>query len=352
MKHKRRVKQLMRGCAKAACMMLALSVGGCWTNGAPRMRLGSYATSTPGTHFIDLTTLGEHHYANCWSEGNGIVYTCQGGHIDIAHLRISADHVRYLYSSIRRNLLETDDAFKFKLNVEPSWYYVSFKYPENWAQLSDEEKEPIADEVALELARHFTFTMVTWHEVLTFFGYKSMGFVPETPSAFSWEDNYSNLLGIHLATAALRDKADNYDVAMTRLLKAELESLGIQSAATAKAAAEKMRGVWFDGNIFVTMKVRNMDIGQGDGTVSPLLATDVCPDAQPRPYPVPTLDSVAKYEFKMTLQVEPREYEKGPILKLICPDGDCKRISLPQDLPIILGDIEKQATKAGCKIVK
>jgi len=331
---------------------LALTASGCSFNDEPRPRLGSYATSTLGTYFIDLTTLGRHNYDNCLSEGNGIVYTCQGGHIDIAHLRIAADYVRYLTGKTRKSLLKTDRKLTFKPNVDPSRYYVTLQYPEDWNRLPDPERERIADEVSLELAGHFTFMMVTWHEVMTFAGYKSMGFVSETPSAFSWEDNYSNLLGIRLATAALQDLNDDYNTAMTRLLKAEMESLGIQPATTAKAAAEKMRGIWFEGNIFVTMKVRHIDIGLDDEMVSPLLATDVCPDTQPRPYPTPLLKSLTKYGFKMTLQVEPRELEKGQILKVVCPDGDCMYVSLPQDLPIILDDIEKQTAKAGCKIVK
>lgn len=332
--------------------MLALAIGGCSINDEPRPRLGSYATSTPGTNFIDLTNLGDHKFYNGLFEKNGIVYTCEGGHIDIAHLRIGADYTRYLFLKTRKELLQGDRVFSFKLNVEPSRYYVRMTYPENWKRLSDEEKETIADEVGLELARHFAFTMVTWHEVLTFFGYKSMGFVPEFPSAFSWEDTYSNLLGIHLATAALQDKELGYEAAMTKLLKEELESLGIQSAATAKAAAEKMRGVWFEGIVFVTMKVRNMDIGQGDGLVTPMLVPGVCEGALPRSYPVPTIESLAKYGFRMTLQVEPQEYERGQILKVVCPDSDCKRVLLPADLPIFMDYLEKQLNKMGCEVVK
>lgn len=332
--------------------VLALTIGGCSINGEPRPRLGSYATSTPGTNFIDLTTLGEHKYYDGLFEKNGIVYTCEGGHIDIAHLRIGADYTRYLYLKTKQELLQGDRHFSFKLNVEPSRYYVLLTYPENWKQLSDEEKETIADEVALELGRYFTFTMVTWHEVLTFFGYKSMGFVPEFPSAFSWEDTYSNLLGIYLATVALQDKELGYEAAMTKRLKEELESLGIQSAATAKAAAEKMRGVWFEGIVFVTMKVRNMDIGLGDGTVTPMLVPGICEGALPRSYPVPTIESLSKYGFRMTLQVEPQEYEKGQILKVVCPDGDCKRVLMPTDLPIYMDYLEKQLNKMGCEVVK
>lgn len=328
-----------------------MTAGGCSFNGEPRPRLGSYATSTPGTTFIDLTNLGGHQYSGGLFEKNGILYTCDGGHIDIAHLRIGADYVRYHYLRTRKLLMKTDRRFGFKLNVDPSQYYVTLTYPKNWSRLSDDAQEQIADDVALELAQHLTFMMVTWHEIMTFVGYKSMGIVSEFPSAFSWEDNYSNLMGIRLGAAALRDKECDFDAALTRLLNEELEGLGIRSAAEAKAASEAMRGVWFDGNIIVTMKVRHMDLGLDDGMMMPLLATGVC-EGTPRSIPTPTLEAFNRHGFRMTLQVEPREFEKGEILRLFCPGGGCTRVNLPDDLPTIMDYLEKRANQLGCAVVK
>jgi hypothetical protein len=351
MKNKLSVRKHARLCTRLVWAAFALTLGGCSFSGEPRPRLGSYATSTPGTTFIDLTNLGGHQYSGGLFEKNGILYTCDGGHIDIAHLRIGADYVRYHYLRTRKLLMKTDRRFGFKLNVDPSQYHVTLTYPENWKRLSDEEQEQIADEVAMELAQHFTFMMVTWHEVMTFVGYKSMGVVPEFPSAFSWEDNYSNLMGIRLGAAAIRDADTNYDAALTRLLNEELERLGIRSAAEAKAAAEAMRGIWFDGNIIVTMKVRHMDLGLDDGMMTPLLATGVC-EGTPRSIPTPTLEAFNRHGFRMTLQVEPREFEKGEILRLFCPGGGCTRINLPDDLPTIMDYLEKRANQLGCAVVK
>jgi hypothetical protein len=84
---------------------LTLSASGCSFNGAPRPRLGCYATSTPGTRFIDANGLGKHSYRGSPFENNGIAYTCRGGHIDVTHARIGADNVRYLYDKTKKNLL-------------------------------------------------------------------------------------------------------------------------------------------------------------------------------------------------------------------------------------------------------
>ncbi len=321
-------------------------LNGCTLSGKPRVRLGSYATSTPGTKFIDINSLGRHSYYNFLFENNGIVYTCRGGHIDIAHVRIGADNVRYLYYKTRRNFIRTRPEFTFKLNVEPSTYFVKLEYPPGWEDLTRKERRQIADELALELSQYFTFTMTTWHEVLTWFGYKCMGFLPEQPSAFSWEDIYSNLIGIRIGAQAIRDEEHSYNEAVTVAIKRELEDLQAQPRHTAWRAAEKMRGKWFDGLLLIDMRERNFDIGLDDGFVTPTLVPGVCEGAEPQSYPVPTLDKFHEYGFTMVLEVEPREFEKDKILKIIYPKGGHRRIRPTEHIPVVI-DYIKNAHKNG-----
>ncbi|MFH1370749.1 MAG: DUF4056 domain-containing protein [Planctomycetota bacterium] len=326
--------------------MTAIALGvaffsGCSLTGAPRVRLGSYATSTPGTNFIDVNSLGRHSYYSFLFENNGIAYTCRGGHIDIAHVRIGADNVRYLYYKIRKNLINSNSTIKFKLNVEPSTYFVTIHYPPGWEDLTRKEKRQIADELAIEMSQYFTFTMTTWHEVLTWFGYKCMAVLPEQPSAFSWEDIYSNLVGIRIGARALQDKEHSYNNAVTIGIKKELEDLGAQSRHTAWKAAEKMRGKWFDGIVLVDMKERNFDIGLDDGLVTPMLVPGVCENAEPQSYPVPVLDKLYKRGFTMEFEVEPKEFERGRILKIIYPNGGHSRIRPAEHIPVVVDYIKK-----------
>jgi hypothetical protein len=326
---------------------LGLSACGCSfsMSGSPRPRLGSYATSTPGTKFLDSNNLGRHCYGSSLFENIGIVYTCRGGHIDIAHLRIAADYTRYLRNKTLKCLMDDKTDLTFRLNVESSTYYVTLAYPENWESLPLTEKQKAAREIALELGQYFTFTMTTWHEVLTYYGYKCMAIVPEQPSAFSWEDIYSNLLGTRLGAMAVEDKDRGYNEAMTALLKEELESLRIQSSRTARDASEKMRGIWFEGFMFINMMERNLDIGTDDGFVTPTLAPDVCENAKPQSYPVPTLDVFNRYGFTMRFEVEPKEFEKDKILSIIYPNGGEKRIPLAYGLPLIVEHIKTEREK-------
>ena len=317
---------LFRVCLLAVPAVMIIVLGGCSLMGEPRVRLGCYATSTPGTRFIDDKGLGSHNYDNLFGEGNGIAYTCNGGHIDIAHLRIGADNTRWLYYKMYHCIAAHEKGFTYGLNVDRSVYYVTMKYPDNWNLLKLEEKKKIAQEVSLECAQYLTFTMTTWHEVLTWYGFKTMGVVPETPSAFSWEDVYSNLLGTRLGAEALQDKNHKYNEAMTIALNNEMSLLGIQSHKVAYDAAEKMRGKWFTGTIDVDMIERNFDIGLDDGMVTPMLVPGICPDQNPKLYPVPTLKKTEELGFNVALEIEPHEFEKGKILKIVYADGKGTRI--------------------------
>ncbi len=315
----------------------------------PRIRLSCYATSTVGTTFSDPEQLGAHSYRNSKSEKNGIIYTCQGGHIDIGHLRKGADWTAFLAQRTFDQLDRRRTKFSFKL-YEPSKYFVQVTYPENWHTLPEEERDRIAREVSIKLGQYFSFIGCTWHEILTWFGYRPFALYPEFPSSFSWEDTYSNLLGVHIAASALRDTEHEYDEAMTLALAKELEVLGPQSRKTAASASEKMRGQWFSGDLLflINIKGRNLDIGLGDGFVTPWLvpSLDECPGAQPKDYPAPNLDCLAEYGFSVRLEIQPREVEKRKILKIVYPDSKRrkgKRIEPAVHFAAIMDYIERDA---------
>jgi hypothetical protein len=340
------VVKMKQSIVMVSIVLSLIVVAGCSVNGSPRPRMGSYPASALPTKFLDVNNLGNHSYGMGLSENNGLVYTAEGGHIDIAHLRIAADNTRYLYGRVRQCLLNNDPEFTFKLNVEPSTYHADIQYPSYWQTIPQDYREKIADKMSLEMSRYFTFTMTTWHEVLTWFGYKCVFFLPEKSSAFSWEDIYSNLLGTQLGAQALQDDRHDYNRAMTILLKEELLALQAQPPRVAKQAAREMVD-----NLRHINRTRNTDIGLYDGLVTPTLATGVCKDAQPKSLPVPALDEVHKYGFAINLEIEPREFERGKILRIIYPQGGRKTVSPAEHLPIVMNYVEKDAMKNGYAIV-
>ena len=316
----------------------------------PRIRGGYYASSTVGTNFLDPEHLGAHGYRHSWSEKNGIVYTCKAGHIDISHLRKSADWTAFFIAKTFEHLKKNETEFSFKLK-ECSRYFVQLTYPEYWKYLLQKEKEHIAHDISIRLGQYFAYTAITWHEILTWFGFKAIGLYPEFPSAFSWEDTFSNLLGTHIAVLALQDVEHPYNEAVTLAIDRELEKLNVQPKHTAIRAAEKVRGLWFSGDFLflVDIKRRNFDIGLDDGFVTPWIVPSLgeCEGAEAQPYPVPNPDLLSEYGFSMKFEVEPREWEKDKILKITYQDRKerKKRLEPAIHLAPIMDYIKEDAVK-------
>ena len=317
----------------------------------PKIRRGSYATPTTGTTFLDLTNLGPHSYKpQSHEKKNGIVYTCKAGHIDISHVREAADWTAYLAAVTYKHLKNGDQLFSFTLK-EGSVCFVYLTYPNSWQSFSSEDKERIAFDLSVNLGRYFAFTAGSWHEMLTWFGYKSKGIFPEFPSAFSWEDNFSNLLGCDVGVEAIHDTQRTYDQAVEYAIDEALENLNVQSAEVARSAAEKVRGLWFTGKVppFVDMKKRDFDIGLDNGFITPSLVDSirVCEDVKARPYPVPTPHFLAEYGFTMKFEVEPRVWEGDEILRLVYHDKKAvhKCIEPDKDFAAIMSGIKQEAQK-------
>ncbi len=358
---------MLRLLAVSFLSLLSLSVAGCQVSRQasprspvdklsfgfrtkPRLRRGYYPSSTLGTNFPDPEDLGQHGYRHSWSEKNGIVYTCKAGHIDISHLRKGADWTVFLAAKTFEQLMKNETEFSFRFK-ESSVYFVKLTHPENWKDLPQKDKERIAYDISVSLGQYFAYTATTWHEILTWFGYKYPGFYSEFPSAFSWEDTFSNLLGTYIGALALRDAGHTFDVAMTLALDRELEKLDVQPSYVARRATKKLRGLWFSGDLlfFVEIRGRNLDIGLDDGFVTPWIAPCVseCQAAQAQTYPVPNPDSLSEYGFSVKFEIEPKEWEKGKIMKIIYPDGKGrkKRIEPAIHFAPIMDYIKKDAVE-------
>jgi len=314
---------------------------------APRYRVSSYATDTFGTRFTSAMESGEHSYEGSSEENNGIIYACRAGHIDLAHLRKAADWTAFLAERTYLQLLngQTDFSFKF---YEPSIYHVQVTYPDNWNRLSTVEKERIANEVAISAGQYFSHIGLTWHEILTWYDYRITGIYPHFSSAFSWEDTYSNTLGIYLAGIALKDSELDFDAAMTRGIHQEVASLGPQPASVSEQASVSMRGRWYSGKIWfmVDMRARNLDIGLDDGMVSPWLIPTVneCSTATARDYPVPGENALSQQGFDIRLEIDPRVPQNEELFQAAYPEGEPAnaRIEPRTHLPSIMARIRRE----------
>ncbi len=351
----------VKAATTAFCLLMVFEAGcggGGFSGGSvkspPRGRVGRYASTSLGTFFVDPNGVGAHGYYNGRTERNGIVYTCKAGHIDIAHVRKAADWTAYAAANILNQLEQEKLEFSFRLK-ESSRHFVELTYPEWWKDLPEDEKGRIRKDIAISLGQYFSYIGGVWHEIITWFGYRSTGIYPEFPSAFAWEDSFSDLLGTYLAARALRDTEHEYDEALTLAIDRELEDLGAQSGRTARKASNSVRGIWYSGDFLfiMDMKARNFDIGMDDGFITPWLVPSLaeCEGAEALPYPAPNLDFLSEYGFDIDYEFEPREKQKRRILKTVFDEKKQKRLVPSVHFPMIMEYIRTDAVaNHGCYV--
>ncbi len=334
--------------------ILLLFSAGCSIMGAPRPRPGCYAANTMGVTFRNADSIGSHNFGASLGESTGIVYTCNGGDIDLAHLRIASDHVFYLYNFSRKHLANDQKDWHFTLAYDPTKFHAIITYPAGFDSIPPAQREKLIDEISLELAQYFTWYLTTWHEVITWYGHGSF-VVSEFHSAFAWEDSYSNLLGVLLgakAAAKAGSRTGAYNTAMTSLLEDELVRLGAVPASQARAASESMRGKWYSGSVMVEMLLRNLDVGGADGCVSPAIVPGACKNVTPQCLPVPKLQKFNEVGFALRLEASPPGGIGSQIKRLIYKGGSKGPILADEHLPLVMDHIASEARQKGYSVIE
>ncbi|HOQ05708.1 MAG TPA: DUF4056 domain-containing protein [Anaerohalosphaeraceae bacterium] len=323
-------------------LLAMLLEAGCAGPRQPRRRLGAFFGAPGGMTFLEPDRLGRHHYQSSSGEKVGMVYTCRGGFIDIGHVREAADRTAYLQQILYSALLEGKTQISYHI-IEPSHYTALITYPPGWHTFPEEKKKALAFETSVRMAQTFTHWSLVWHEILTWFGFASSGIFSEHISAFSWEDTYSDLLGISLAGYVLRSEQP-YNKGMTEALQRALAHLEVQPASVAKEAAHQIEGNWYSGGFyfFVEMKKRNFSTGLGFRPVVPLLVPGICPDAVPSPLPAPLLSSPTPEGFEADLLIYPVETERWKIYHILNLEPEMP-IRPTLHFPPLLEEIRSQA---------
>ena len=247
----------------------------------PLMRMGVmpfqvwYSPYNP----VSVGDLGTHRYVAAgglpvWvgEESRGTVYTTRGGFLDVAHIRNSIDLTRFAYEHVLDALVEGRTELEM-LSAEPDLYRVRLDPPKRWK--SDRQRRFAAVHVAGRLA----YLMTTWHEVVTWFGYTGV-VVSEQPSAFSYDDAPSHMVGVIAAMRALEKEPDlnRFDEAVTAELAAYLHDLGAVSAERVAAAMEKSKA---DGWAGWVPERRLIHLGMAGETMQPILVPSMPGDAEP-----------------------------------------------------------------------
>ena len=309
-------------------------------NKTPKPRVGSLPYPGLFTLFelADPDDLGHHAY-DVQSDGEreqirGILYTCRGGFIDVAHLRKSADLCKYVAVRMEMALLNDWSAIRLK-SLEPSVFVMHLQYPHFWNSLAPAEKQRLARELSIRIAQRMAMLMITWHEMLTWFGYQATVVLPEKQSAFTYDDTGSHSFGVMVGGRALRDESRSYDAAVTHAIDSSLRELGVVSPDETMEAIRQVKGLWWrgfeplkrqfecslDGRPVEAWIVRGLPFGQ---------------DAQPYRYELPPLSDVMGYDFSdlYRVEIQPRVWQSGSIRAVI--PGKPSVLDAQKDLPIIM----------------
>ena len=308
-------------------------------NDMPKGRIGSIPCPGPLTFYAtgDPNQLGTHAYGNTLggpAEGSrGIIYTAHGGFIDIAHVRKAADWTAYHHVRIR-HALENGWQCIVLPSKEGAVFRMGFNYPASWQTLGAARRQRTIDELSIRLAQRLAITQTAWHEIATWYGYSSMPY-PEKPSALTYDDMTSHLLGAKIAGLALHDGTHDYNTAVTYHLKRELDLLGAVPPEQTLKALGMVEGKWWRNGFVIK---RQLDIGEKNGTIEPWIVPGY-PDGKTAagvPFSIPSLKDVAGQDMSRFEQVEfdPHVREWWQMRRSL--PGNPSRCQPTRDFPLLM----------------
>lgn len=299
-------------------------------NQAPQMRIGAL----PFPFFIysrSADDLGEHSYLKSKNEEDrGLIYTCRGGFIDIAHLRTGSDYTAYFVHKIKLAISSGDPILKLKAQG-PSTIEATL-------QSLDMNEDEI-----IETAQYMAHYILTWHEFTTWYGWSALKVKnAEKMSGFSYEDIYSHLIGIEVAGKALKNKVLSYNEAMTieldKLLNQKTGELGRVSKKQTKIITKSVKGDFYKRlSLFTYFLYKQTNIGIDSKELMPLLVENdsvaSCSSRDPR------ASHFFGDESMVSIAITPKIKQAKQILKDSgSPDG---KIIIERDYKTLIKVVEK-----------
>ncbi|MGE0637364.1 MAG: DUF4056 domain-containing protein [Bacteroidia bacterium] len=273
--------------------------------------------------------LGKHKFYGGDGEVNGIIYTRDGGFIDIGHLRDNADVVAYFASEMVKNACRN---FVMKTNNEAGKRVIEFKL----------EGQALSSSDMLILAQRITYELAVWHEIRTYFGVPTHYPIHEVQSAFSPEDLYSNLLGTYVGRWAI-ERNGLYEQEVDSVIQEFLARVGkVKTEEDTKAAMDNVLNVWWKRVSLPSKKFLLAHNTVAYGTITPWLIPG---HAQffPEPGTVYPLDVPEYTEGGLVLNnlftIRIKPISKIP-LKKIFPNQNKKEIT-QKDFPGLIKWIEE-----------
>lgn len=206
-------------------------------------------------NIVDMETFKRpHEYSGSfWDEENGLIYTCNGGFIDTAHMRDAIDQVAWVAQYMRTGF-KTGRVIEFPNEATDSIKLFIYR-----------QRGKVSDYAIAHTAARVVYEYLAWHEITTWYDYSAVPIYSQRHSAFSIEDFYSNLLGATIGAKVLLREGD-YETIVNEEIKKALHELAPVTIAATKKALDKVEGVnkWWDRENTMTpndllLRRRNMD---------------------------------------------------------------------------------------------
>lgn len=319
------------------CVACGLALAGC---GTPLSDGTGYEWGHTGAGSFDNDPFNLAPFGSPVIDGNGILYTLRSGTIDPDHIYGWARKTKSYYDALY-DCLTTDCA-----RLSTGYFKVSLAFPDSWRKMAASEKEKAAHDAALEAAQYLAFSDGVWHEVATWYGYRTFPLISDFQSALSWEDLYSDRLGTWIAAQAIERRGDfSRDVSL--LTKQELSKRELVDTDRARQITRTMKNVAYKEDPLAKVIVwRNLDIGTGDGQIDPVVFPGFS-DKPPIALAAPTLELLGKYGIKATIIVAPSSPKYGTIKSKAGIKGDFEPSVHNRE---ILAVIKEDAMKRGFRV--
>lgn len=300
----------------------------------PQMRIGAL----PFPFFIysrSDNNLGRHSYLKARrgvEEDRGLIYTCRGGFIDIAHLRTGSDYVAYFASKLVAATQNNQSEITVKAQG-PSPIRV---------KLHDVQRLKNDRNLLIQTAQYMAHNILTWHEFTTWYGWSALKIKnAEKMSGFSYEDIYSHLIGIEAAGNALKNSVHTYNNAMTLELHKLLSQKGGELERVSKEQTEvitdSVEGEFYKKlSLFNYFLYKQTNIGIDTAQLKPLLvenhSVSSCQNRSARNAHFFENDDM------VTIEITPKIKQGAQILKdAASPDG---KIVIERDYKTLIKSVE------------
>lgn len=277
----------------------------------PNMRIGSLLFPSfiwPLT-VADPKDLGKHAYCSgplpplrIGETSRGIIYTRKVGFVDIAHIRNTIDLTYYAHERLS-TALKAENTHLVLVGAEPSVYHLWITYPDWWKTLSSDAKERMTKELAVRMAQRMGDLMMTWHEIITWYGYRPSLLVGEKWSAFSCDDMPSHIIGAELAGQSLSLPVEQFEQAVTQSLSRRLKELEAVEPKQTRQAVEQVKGLWWDWGKQDLLR-RQVDIHLNGEAMDLWLIPALSNGQQAGTLKLPTLDDINGYDCSAMFRVE------------------------------------------------